>query len=58
MDGAEQVHMIKDLLQENIGREFQSRLCVSVGSAIGFFRVLSDWGLWCLRASGKVDSGM
>ena len=39
------------------GREFQSQLCVSVGSAIGFFRALSDWGFRCLRASGEVDSG-
>ena len=39
------------------GREFQSRIYVSVGSAIGFFRALSDWGFRCLRASGEVDSG-
>ena len=39
------------------GREFQSRLCVLVGSAIGFFRALSDWGFRCVRASGEVDVG-
>ena len=39
------------------GREFQSRLCVSVGSATGFFRARSDWGFRCLRASGEVDLG-
>lgn len=35
------------------GREFQSRLSVSVGSSIGFFRALSDWVFGACEPTGK-----
>ena len=56
-DGAEQVHTITDLLQENIGEGIPiAALCVSQFFH-RIFRALSDWGFRCVRASGEVDSG-
>ena len=46
--------MTTDLLQENIegGGEFQSRLCMSVGSAIGVFGACEPAGKW-IRAGKR-----